>query len=50
MDRAAWRATVQGGHTESDMTERAAHTQDIYNVCVCMCVCECECVRVCVCL
>ena len=26
------------GHTESDMTERAAHTQDIYNVCVCVCV------------
>ena len=22
MDREAWRATVQGGHKESDMTER----------------------------
>ena len=26
MDRGAWRATVQGGHKESDMTERLHFT------------------------
>ena len=26
MDRGAWRATVHGGHKESDMTERLTHT------------------------
>ena len=26
MDRGAWRATVHGGHKESDMIERLTHT------------------------
>ena len=28
MDGGAWRATVQGGHRESDTTERLTHTVD----------------------
>ena len=48
--REAWLATVHGGHSESEMTERLHFHfhMHVQNACVCfarVCVCVCVCVR-----